>query len=224
MCGRYTIRTVAARMAAAFQAGFDEFSELRIVPRFNVAPSQRVPVVHLRDGKRLIGLASWGFVPAWSEGTSGIKPINAKAETVATSGLFRSAFKSSRCLLPADGFYEWKPGTPKRPYFFHRPGDGLFAFAGLRSRRDDRSTCLLLTTTPNDVVKIAHNRMPVILPESDYDRWLDLRADPAELQSLLVAYPESDLTGHPVGPRVGSPANDDPSLVDPARDSISGLF
>jgi putative SOS response-associated peptidase YedK len=178
------------------QAGFDEFSELRIIPRFNVAPSQAVPIVALKDGRRLIRPASWGFVPVWSQGDQKFKPINAKAETVATSGMFRSAFKAGRCLLPADGFYEWRPGPPKAPFFFRRPDDELFAFAGL-SGRD--GTCLLLTTSPNSVVAPVHGRMPVLLHPGDYGRWLDPDAATDELQGLLRPYPDNELIGSTVG-------------------------
>jgi putative SOS response-associated peptidase YedK len=217
MCGRYTLRRAELIRAAFDAAGFEEFTDLRIVPRFNIAPSQTVPIVHLHDGRRVIDMVKWGFVPGWAKDDPKVKPINAKSETVATSGLFRLAFKSSRCLLPADGFYEWRPGVPKQPYFFHRPDDALFAFAGLAGRQ----TCLLLTTTPNEVVKIAHNRMPAMLHESDFARWLDPASTPGDLQSLLRPYPAAELVALPVGGRVGSPVNDDPSLIEPAEESTA---
>jgi putative SOS response-associated peptidase YedK len=211
MCGRYTLRRAELIRAAFDAVRFEEFTDLPIVPRFNIAPSQPVPIVRLHQQRRVIHSAKWGFIPAWANDQPKARPINAKSETVAKSGMFRSAFKSSRCLLPADGFYEWKAGRPKVPYFFHRPDDAVFAFAGLAGRE----TCLLLTTTPNDVVKIAHDRMPVILHEADYEQWLDPATDAEQLQSLLRPYPGSEITGHPVGARVGSPANDDASLVEP---------
>ena len=216
MCGRYTIRTAADRLAAAFEAGFDEFSEIKITPRFNVAPSQHVPLVAMREGQRVMTMATWGFVPVWSKDPDPkVKPINAKSETVATSGMFRTAFKGSRCLLPADGFYEWKAGpttkSPKTPIFFRRRDDAVFAFAGLRGRD---GTCLHLTTTPNSVVAPVHNRMPVMLHPADFARWLDEEADPDDLTSLLRPYPDDELVARQVSTRVNRPAIDDPSLLD----------
>jgi putative SOS response-associated peptidase YedK len=198
------------------EAGFDEFSETNVTlfSRFNVSPSQTIPVVALHGGKRVIRPGRWGFIPVWSrEGDPKIQPINAKSETVRTSGMFRSAFKGGRCLLPGDGFFEWKADTkPKQPTFFHRGDDAVWAFAGL-SGRDD--TCLLCTTTPNVIVAPIHNRMPVILHPKDFGTWLDPDADPDELQSLLRPYPDDELVGTAVSTRVNSPKCDDASLIDP---------
>jgi putative SOS response-associated peptidase YedK len=221
MCGRYTLRTIDLHRIGPdvlpFLPSYEEFDEKRIVPRFNIAPSQDVPMIFVRDAKAVLDMASWGFVPFWTKGKPKTKPINARSETVATSGMFRSAFKSSRCLLPADGFYEWKAGTPKQPYYFHRPDSQMFAFAGLWSEHNGEKTALHLTTTPNAIVSAVHDRMPVILHEGDFEKWLDPEATPEVLAGLLRPYPAKDLVSEPVSTRVNKPSVDDPDLVLPVR-------
>jgi putative SOS response-associated peptidase YedK len=193
---------------------FDEFSETRILPRFNIAPSQFVPIVRLMDDNRILSAAAWGFVPFWQKGKPNARPINARSETVATSGMFRTAFKSSRCLVPADGFYEWLAGTPKQPFLFHRPDDALFAFAGLCSEWDGQMTCLHLTTTPNAITAPVHDRMPVILHKADYSKWLDPAVSAVELTALLVPYPDVELVSQPVSTRFNSPMYEGDGLME----------
>lgn len=195
MCGRYTLRR-AAMIAAAMQAMIDtpELDDIYLTP------AQYVPIVRLEGAARVIDFAQWGFIPSWAGGNAKVKPINAKSETVATSGMFRSAFKSSRCLLPADGFFEPKgpKGMKHRPqFYFQRPDRGIFAFAGLWSHRDNSNTCTLLTITPNAVVGPIHNRMPVILSPANYAKWLDPTTAPEELQAMLQPDPDGDLVVEP---------------------------
>jgi putative SOS response-associated peptidase YedK len=213
MCGRYTLRRAALAYAA--------FDEKRIVPRFNIAPSQQIAIVRLKDQQRMIYRASWGFVPFWAKGKPKTKPINAKSETVASSGMFRQAFKSSRCLLPADGFYDWHGAKPpKQPYFIHKPDDEIFAFDGLCERwkpspdAEPVDTCTIITTTPNATKAPIHNRMPVILAEADYAKWLDRETAGVSVQDLLRPY-SGELLTQPISTRVNSVKNDGPDLIEP---------
>ena len=214
MCGRYALRR-KERLQQYLQATFEEFDEHgRSLPKYNIAPSQHVPIARLHEAKRILDIASWGFVPSWAKEKPKSKPINARSETVATSGLFRSAFAKTRCLVPADGFYEWKAGTPKQPFFIHQPTDDLFAFAGLWSRWENQTTCIILTTTPNPLMRPIHDRMPVILNPTDYSDWLNPATPPQRLQLLLAPY-AGDLQAYPVTTHVNRPANDDPQCIAP---------
>ena len=213
MCGRYTLRKPAREIAEAFDV--PEVPELPA--RYNIAPTQDMPVVRLDAdlGRRAIGLLHWGLIPSWADDPSiGNKMINARAETVAEKPAFRHAFKAKRCLVLADGFFEWRrEGKHKRPYFIRMKDDRPFAFAGLWERWDKGGgpieSCTLLTGEPNEVVAPIHDRMPVILHKSDYDLWLDPDVnDPKKLQGLLVPYPADEMEAYPVGTLVNSPAND----------------
>lgn len=230
MCGRYTLRRPDL-LAAVFGAtapllpGFDEFTER---PRFNVAPSQDVCVVRVDStGQRVLSLVRWGLVPSWTKGKPKAQPINARAETVATSGMFRQAFERRRCLVPADGFYEWRKdadGT-KQPMFVHRDDDAPFAFAGLWERWKPQGedgeeiepvdTMTIVTTTPNALMSSIHDRMPVLLAERDYARWLDREAPAADVAPLLKPYASDDLRATAVSTRVNAPRHDDESCVTP---------
>jgi len=185
MCGRYTIRRPGLLAKLVYQEEFEEFSEIRLTslpPNFGIRPTSSVPIVRFNQAKRrVLGEATWGFIPFWSKGKPGRMPINAVSESVATNGMFRESFKRRRCLIPADGFYEPKgPKTQKRrqPYFFRRPDDDVFAFAGLWDRwtapeGEAVETCVLLTVGPNELMRPIHDRMPVILRPDAYDRWMD---------------------------------------------------
>ena len=215
MCGRYRLSR-ADLLAAALDAvpPFEEFSEKGRTLRMEFKPADYVPIVHLEGTRRVIDVAYWGFIPSWAGGDAKVKPINAKSETVAKSGMFRSAFKSYRCLIPADGFFE--PKGPKgmkhrQQFYFQRPDHGMFAFAGLWSYRDDSQTCVLLTTTPNGVVRPIHDRMPVILSPSDYGKWLDPKTEPDELQRLLRPSWDDELVVQPEGKL----KTNEPTLFDP---------
>ena len=176
-----------------------------------------------------------GLVPSWAEDRAiGHRLINARAETVRTTPAFRSAFKQRRCLVLADGFYEWqREGRRRRPYHFRRPDTKPFAFAGLWEAWRDRAepegepageplrTCALLTTRANEVVAPVHHRMPVILPPDAYGAWMDPATPAAAAHALLVPAPAGELVAYPVSARVNSPEHDDPSLVEPLAEPLA---
>ncbi|HZL37421.1 MAG TPA: SOS response-associated peptidase [Tepidisphaeraceae bacterium] len=222
MCGRYTLRRldlIRGTFEAILGPGFEEFTER---PRFNIAPSQNVPVVRMNSaGQTVAGVARWGLIPSWTKGKPRAQPINSRSETLATSGLFRQAFARRRCLIPADGFYEWKGAAPpKQPYFFHMKDDSLFAFAGLWERwrpADDAEpidTFTILTTRPNELSAPIHNRMPVILHRHDYARWIDRDVPGEDVGNLLDPFDADRMEVYPVSTQVNKVKNDGPSLTD----------
>src|SRR5262245_3531542 len=185
MCGRFTIRTPAKALAEHF--GLPEQPTL-FPARYNVAPSQAVPVVRQgAGGRRQLSLLRWGFDLPWAQGAAGLV-LNGRAETAAEKAPFRHAIRKRRCLLPADGFYEWaKAGGRKQPYFFSLRGGGPFAFAGLWQPGEGGSSCALLTCQANGLVAPVHGRMPVLLAPGDYGEWLDPdQHDPGALRPLLA--------------------------------------
>ncbi len=228
MCGRYVLRRIDLRrfgVSDALLPGFEEFTE-KVSQRglFNIAPSQRMPIVRLdREGHRVASLVKWGLIPSWTKGKPKQQPINARAETVATSPMFRQAIERRRCLVPADGFYEWQGAKPpKQPFFIHMRDDASFAFAGLWERwqeSDDAEpieTFTIITTSPNELMASIHNRMPVILDQSDYERWLDRDEKAVEVLDLLKPFPADRMEAWPVSSKVNTPRNDDPSLIERA--------
>jgi putative SOS response-associated peptidase YedK len=221
MCARYTITTPSEVIAKAF----DLPAAPALVPRFNAAPSQLVPVVGLKpDGKtRGLALLKWGFVPRWAaDPDGGPKPVNAKAETVAMKAPFKDSFRDRRCLIPADGFYEWRAeGGRKVAHHFHLKGGGLFAFAGLwdawqAEGHDPLRTCVVITVPPNEVVRPFHDRMPAILLPGQYDLWLHGDTPTVELLRALAPLPAEQLEEVRVGPAVNNVANDGPECLAPA--------
>lgn len=230
MCGRYTQTAAFDELALRFGITIEDTTLEDLPPRYNVAPSQSVPIVVGGNGDRRIVLARWGFHPVWMK-ASKLAPINAKAETVATSRMFQAAVKHHRCLVPADGFYEWKavPGQKrKQPYYLRLKGGGLFGFAGLYTPADEGAeapaTCTIITTTPNELVAAIHNRMPVILERGDEGRWTDARVtDPSAVLPCLKPLPASLMEAHAVSALVSSPANEGPHLVDPASRLMPGI-
>ncbi|MCA1738831.1 MAG: SOS response-associated peptidase [Actinobacteria bacterium] len=220
MCGRYTLRTPIDVLAEEFQ--IEEYPSL-ITPNYNVAPTQEVAAVVEEDDKRKLEMFHWGLIPSWAKDPAiGNKMINARAETVSEKPSFRKAFKVRRCLILADGFYEWqKIDSGKQPYHI-KMQDGLpFAFAGLwetwgRNGEEIRS-CSIITTEANDLMNEIHHRMPVILPTEDYAMWLDPDFDEKEpLTSLLKPYPADAMEAYPVSRRVNNPSNNEPGVVVPA--------
>ena len=216
MCGRYTLTVPVDRLAGEFDldGGVGELS-----PNYNVAPTQSVATVLAENGGRRLEMLRWGLVPSLADDPEiGSRMINARAETAPEKPSFRSAFKRRRCLIPADGFYEWKREEGgKQPFYFHMEDGRPFAFAGLWEEwHDELRTCAILTTSPNEVAAKIHNRMPVILPREDYDAWLDPEAEKEELVSLLRPYPGDDLETFPVSRFVNSPRNNDERCVEPA--------
>ena len=218
MCGRYTLATPVGRLAEEF--AFDSSSK-DFRTSYNVAPTQQVPAVLAEGGARRLEMLRWGLVPSWADDPGiGARMINARSETAPEKPSFRSAFRRRRCLIRADGFYEWKRlNGSKQPYSFRIDGGRPFAFAGLWeswNKDGEIRSCAILTTTANDLVEEVHERMPVILPRDRYDAWLDPEAEEEELAALLVPYPGDDLETYPVSRFVNSPGNDDPRCIEPA--------
>lgn len=224
MCGRFVVMRQLeeiARLMDIQQITLDSFE-----PSFNVAPTNRIPAAIERDDERALVGFHWGFTPRWADSKSGgPRPINARSETVATSGMFRDAFRHRRCLIPADGFYEWQSdGGSKQPFYIHRADDDLMAFAGIWERWRDSSgevetpleSCAIVTTSANSRLRELHDRMPVILEREDWELWLDPEVDDADvLASLLRPSEDRVLEFHPVNPDVGNVRNDRPDLIEP---------
>src|SRR4051812_16654096 len=196
MCGRFTLHARPRDVAQLFDIALPLFE-----PRYNIAPSETIGVVRPGEQGRLYAATRWGLIPHWSREPKAVP--NARAETVVTTPWFRDAFRKRRCLIPADGFYEWcGPKGHKQPYHFRLKGGGVFAFAGLWDRWQGLGTSALITTDANEVVKAVHGRMPVILGADSFDVWLDERADRAQLQALLRPFPAELMGGFAVTPRV----------------------
>lgn len=219
MCGRYTLAASAEELAETFDVPLPDFE---LGPRYNIAPSERVPVIaEDRHGRRM-GLLTWGLVPGWAdEPGSGI--INARAESVAEKPSFREAFERRRCLVPADGFYEWRrEGDAKIPYWIHPTGGGLLSFAGIWERwsrpgAEPRHTFAILTTDASEDVAQVHDRMPVVVAAGDRERWLDRSARRDELLALLHPAPAGSLERREVSRRVNRPVEDDAGLIEPVE-------
>jgi putative SOS response-associated peptidase YedK len=217
MCGRYTLRTPVDTLAEFFEIDEPPSS---VAASYNVAPTQGVATVLVEDGKRKLEMLHWGLIPSWADDPSiGNKMINARAETVAEKPSFRKAFRNHRCLVLADGFYEWqKTANGKQPYYIRMEDDSPFAFAGLweswKNGSEVRSTTII-TTDANDVVAPIHDRMPVILHPEDYALWLDPDFDEKEpLTTLLKPYPAEAMEAYPVSRRVNSPSNNQPGCIE----------
>jgi putative SOS response-associated peptidase YedK len=228
MCGRYVSATPPDQIAAYFGA---EAPEALLDPSYNVAPTNDVYAV-LSDGStRHVDAFHWGLVPLWAKDPKiGSKMINARSETLAEKNAYKSAFKRRRCLIPADGFYEWKkdpdapPKAKKQPYFIHRPDGEPYAFAGLwevwkgpNKDQEPMRSCTIITTSPNEPMAEIHDRMPVILPPSAWDTWLDRDVDDLELLGkLLVPSAPQIITMHPVSIEVNNVRNDGEQLIEEA--------
>ena len=223
MCGRYTLATPDP---AAVRARFPMGETVEIRRRYNVAPGDDVLAVTTdREGSPRGELLRWGLVPSWSEGPgSAMKMINARVETVAERPAFRRAFERFRCLIPADGFYEWSSpagGGRKLAYHIARADHGLFAFAGLWSiwRAEEAGvplrSCTIITTTPNSQVAQLHDRMPVMLPREGEAAWLDPATPRAELLEMLAPLPPEQTSVVPVGPAVNDARYDGPECLAP---------
>lgn len=222
MCGRFTLTVDTAELQTAF-AGFT-FPSL-FAPRYNIAPSQ--PILALpNDGQSRADFFAWGLIPSWSKDpTIGARLLNARAETLAEKPSFRGPYRYKRCLIPADGFYEWKktPGQgAKIPYRITLKDQKPFAFAGLWDEwlgpdGSQVKSCVIITTAPNALVAEIHDRMPVILHPQDYAAWLSPEARaPQELQPLLTAFPAAEMSAYPVGRLVNNARLDTPEMIQPA--------
>jgi len=218
MCGRFLLHAPVEVLQRAF--GFEERPNLQ--PRYNVAPTQTVPIVRRKgDDGRELAPVRWGLIPSWAKDASiGGRLINARAETVAEKPAFRGAFRRRRALVPADGFYEWRKregDRPKQPLLIRRRDGQPFALAGLwehwRGPEGEVQTCTIVTTAANAVLAPIHDRMPVILDPAAYDRWLDPARPGAE--ELLRPCPDEWLEAFPVGTRVNNVRNDAAELIAP---------
>ena len=216
MCGRYRLSRRKQLVEDYFDCGSDIPDW---APRYNIAPTQPVPVIrqHPKEPVRELSLMRWGLIPSWAKDPSGAaRMINARSETVSTKPAFCDAMKSRRCLIPADGFYEWvRTGKAKQPYLFEVNEGELFAFAGLWDRWGNAmgnpiETCSILTTTPNAVTAPVHDRMPVILDPDNYELWLDPgMRKVAAVSDLLKPFDARLMRCYPVSTRINSVVNDD---------------
>jgi len=223
MCGRYVLKRKDLE-ALMEQLGVKDPREF--VSRYNIAPSTMIPAIRMSadDGKREAVALQWGLVPWWSkDAKNGAKLSNARAEGIEAKPAFREAVRKRRCVVPASGFYEWQTvGRLKQPWFFQMRDENPFVFAGLweRWRSEDGvelQTCSLITTTPNDLVRPLHDRMPVILRGGTIDTWLDSNiAEPAKLAPLFAPLAADEMKATPVSARVNSVRNDGPECLEPA--------
>ena len=220
MCGRYTLASPTERLAEEF--GVDAAS-IELAPNYNVAPTQQVAAVLDEGGQRRLEVLRWGLIPPWADDPGiGSRMINARSETAPGKPSFRRAFRERRCLIPADGFYEWqRTNGAKQPYYIHMEDGRPFAFAGLweswsKGGEGEVRTCTILTTGANALVGEVHDRMPVILAHDAYDVWLDPASERDELTGLLAPYPEDKMEAYPVSRFVNSPSNNDPRCIEPA--------
>jgi putative SOS response-associated peptidase YedK len=228
MCGRFTLRTPERDLVEIFQL----VRSMELIPRYNIAPTQSVAAVRETSTGREMVPMQWGLIPRWAtDRRIGARMINARSETAATTPAFRTSFRNRRCLIPADGFYEWQKtaGRAKQPYFIGLRDERPFAFAGLWERWKDPESaeiesCTILTTDTNDLLRELHDRMPVILNAEDYDRWLSpTTTDPQELLGLLVPYPPERMQFWAIGTVVNSARNETPDCMRP-RDTVKRLF
>jgi len=225
MCGRFTLRAPASVVAEQFAL----FEVADFEPRFNIAPSQPVAVVRAAATgsalEREFAWLRWGLIPSWaSDPAVGHRMINARAETAPEKPAFRAAFRRRRCLVVADGFYEWqRAAAAKQPYFLRMRDDRPFAFAGLWESWEGPDhgaveSCTILTTEANPVVRPIHDRMPVILAPADYGRWLDPAVQrPEELRGLLRPHAPEAMMAYAVDRHVNHPAHEGPRCIEPVR-------
>jgi putative SOS response-associated peptidase YedK len=222
MCGRFVQSQDPEFYADVFRV--ETIKTDPIAASFNVAPTDQVYAIAEHDGTRLLGSFRWGLIPWWAKDRKiGSRNINARSETVAVKPAFRDSFARRRCLIPADGFYEWKRlPKGKLPHYIYRADGQPLAFAGLWSSwKDPESgdrvrTCTIITGRPNDLVAPIHDRMPLILDEATWSDWLDTTiGDHAELERLLAVYPASEMAEHPVSTLVNKVANNYPECIEP---------
>src|SRR5258705_8259957 len=212
MCGRFTLKSPG-------RTKFDGVNRSQLpplFPRYNIAPSQGVLAIVQREAEREAVFLQWGLIPSWSKEPKGF--INARAETLEEKPSFSESFQQRRCLIVADGFYEWaRSGRWKQPYYFQLNDERPFAFAGIWDRwRNDKTSiesCAIITTTANEILSPIHTRMPCILNPESYEEWLSSDARIEDMRELLVPYPPSEMKSHPVGSDVNQASVDHPDLV-----------
>ena len=211
MCGRFSVISNSKTV----EEHFNLVRSGEFIHSYNVNPSNNIPVVRLEDDGRVLTNMHWGLIPHWAKDTK-IKPINAKAETIDQKPFFRSAFRKSRCLIPANGFYEWKrANNHKQPYYFRLRDSEMLAFAGLwdhwEHEGESIDSCTIITTEANDVMKPVHDRMPVILDPENYDAWLQ-----EGNKTLLQPYSGETIV-YPVSTAVNNPKHNGKDLIEPVE-------
>jgi putative SOS response-associated peptidase YedK len=218
MCGRYGLTVDTAKLQERFETS-NTLPDLE--PRFNIAPTQALPVI-VRNSPNSMALMQWGLIPSWSkEPQVSYSTINARAENLLKSSVYKKPFQRQRCLVPASGFYEWQQTSAgKQPYYLHLQDTDVFAFAGLYDIWRDKHghelySYTIITTKPNDLVAPIHNRMPAILRRDAENVWLDPDADQDQLLSLLTPYPADEMSAYRVSTWVNSPSNDAPQALEP---------
>lgn len=219
MCGRFTLRHPS-------RIKFERFNRsnlLPLVPRYNIAPSQNILTIVQRRDEREAELLQWGLIPSWSKDAKGF--INTRSETIADKPSFSESFQRRRCLIPADGFYEWqRSGEIAQPYYFQMHDETPFAFAGIWDEWQDNgktiASCAIITTTANELLVSIHERMPVILRPESHDAWLNHEFNPVKLGNLLVAFPADEMTSHAVSYDVNHTNVDDEHLVLPVEPNV----
>ena len=222
MCGRYSF-SIPSKAKSLVNLGIPQAQLARLKPRYNITPSQQVAAM-LDDGTRHLEPLRWGLVPSWAEDEKvGHRMINARAETLTEKASFKHLLNKQRCLILADGFYEWKgEGTGKQPYFIHLRSGDPFTFAGLWAQWSNPKggvvrSCTIITCQPNKLMASIHNRMPVILSGKDQEAWLDSRiVDGQAMANLLKPYPEKEMEAYTVAKTVNSPANDTEDCLKPS--------
>jgi putative SOS response-associated peptidase YedK len=223
MCGRFEIHSPIEIIAEIF--GIADW-DIEYQPRYNIAPSQDILIVINNDGKRKLIKSRWGFVPSWSRDLDiGYRMINARAETVASNKTFKSAFEKQRCLVVADGFYEWrKEGTTKKPFYIRLKSHKPFGFAGLYNAwmspgGEPLTMSTIMTVGANELVMPIHDRMPVITRADNYDIWLDPKGqDSSAIPGLLNPYPSGEMEIFPVTPKVNSFKYNSPENIEPLNE------
>ncbi|MCO5223105.1 MAG: SOS response-associated peptidase [Thermomicrobiales bacterium] len=224
MCGRYVFGA-PEDISERFQL---RQLNLHLPHTWNAAPTNHLPVIiENQEGEREAQLMQWGLIPRWAKpgDKRPMAPINARAETITEKPMFRNLIKRHRCLVPANGFYEWKNlGDRKQPYYVTVPDDPLFAFAGLyesftNDDGEETNTYTIITTEPNELMSTIHTRMPVILHPQDEEEWLDPDVtDPLQVERLLVPYPAGEMEAYPVSRKVGNTRNNAPDLIEPIEE------
>jgi putative SOS response-associated peptidase YedK len=219
MCGRFSLFVDPSRIEERFE--IFNIDDIDIIPRYNIAPSQDIAAIIRSDEGNKAGFLRWGLVPVWAKDPKiGYKMINARAETVDEKPAYKRLLKRRRCIIPASGFFEWqKRGSKKHPHHIQMKNDDVFSFAGLWDRSEidgmEIQSCTIITTTPNDLMKDIHNRMPVILNKENEQAWLDRTNDDTEyLKSLLQPYDTEQMEAYEVSKEVGSPKNNHEGLVE----------
>ena len=228
MCGRFARYSLSRELECYFNTHSANFE---IQPNYNVAPTQKIPVIVLQEDERHIKKRHWGIVPFWAKDIAiGSRMINARVETLSSKPAFKAALKHRRCLIPANGFYEWfgKAGS-KQPYYFHLPSGEALAFAGLYEIWADKEappgaghykSCTIITTEASESVKDIHNRMPLILKPEAYAEWLDPdNKEPAKIEELLKTYYVKELKRYPVSRLVNRVENNSKECIEPIKDS-----